>query len=58
LDSRTAARHRCLTKLAERPDSETDFSDIPPLTRKVLAKRGPQSFLSAVEETTHAAPLC
>ena len=35
LDNRiTATRHRRLTKLAERPDSETDFSDIPPLTEK------------------------
>jgi uncharacterized protein (DUF4415 family) len=35
LDSRiTSARHRRLTKLAERPDSEIDFSDIPPLTEK------------------------
>jgi uncharacterized protein (DUF4415 family) len=35
LDNRiTAARHRRLTKLAERPDSEIDFSDIPPLTEQ------------------------
>jgi uncharacterized protein (DUF4415 family) len=32
LDSRlTAARRRRLTKLAQRPDSDIDFSDIPPL---------------------------
>jgi uncharacterized protein (DUF4415 family) len=35
LDNRvTAARRRRLTKLAQRPDSEIDFSDIPPLTEK------------------------
>lgn len=35
LDSRiTAARRRRLTKLAQRPDSEIDFSDIPPLAEK------------------------
>jgi uncharacterized protein (DUF4415 family) len=35
LDNRiTAARHRRLMKLAQHPDSEIDFSDIPLLTEK------------------------
>jgi uncharacterized protein (DUF4415 family) len=33
-NSVTAARKRCLAKLAARPDSAIDFSDIPELTEK------------------------
>ncbi len=36
----TPKRKRELSKLAGRSDGEIDYSDIPPLSREVLAERG------------------
>jgi uncharacterized protein (DUF4415 family) len=45
----TPASKRKLAKLAARPDSEIDFSDIPPLT-ELLKERRPQSLLPPVKQ--------
>ena len=52
----TPARKRKLARLVERPDSEIDFSEIPPLTESFWKKRRPQSFLSACETAAHGTP--
>ena len=45
----TAARKRRLTKLAQRPDSATDFSDLPELTEKFWQSAVPNPFYRPVK---------
>ena len=51
----TPARKRKLAQLSERPDSEIDFSDIPPLKDKLLEECRPKSVLPSGEAATHGA---
>lgn len=46
----TPARRRKLTRLAERPDSEIDFSDIPELTEDFWRNAIPSPFYRPVKK--------